>query len=124
MKPDFRILTAALLAAAVLSANPAAAGGDSKSGEQLFQSHCAACHSLDTNRVGPKLGGVFGRKAGEVPGYNYSSAVKNSNAVWNAPALDKWLSGPQQMIPGQKMNFNVSDPQNRADIIAFLKSQK
>lgn len=96
--------------------------GDKDSGESLFNHQCSACHSLDSNRVGPKLGDVYGRKSGTVPDFNYSSAVKSANITWNSETLDKWLSGPQQFIPGQRMNFSISDPQKRADIIAYLKS--
>jgi cytochrome c len=97
--------------------------GDSSEGESLFNHHCAVCHSLDNNRVGPKLGGVYGRKAGTAPDFHYSAAVQASTVVWNDKTLDQWLTGPQQFIPGQRMNFSISDPQKRADIIAYLKSQ-
>lgn len=52
--------------------------GNAESGKALFQSHCMACHSLTANRVGPMLSGVYGRKAGEAPDFNYSTAVKSS----------------------------------------------
>jgi cytochrome c len=96
--------------------------GDSSHGESLFDHHCSACHSMTANRVGPILSGVFGRKAGSVPGFNYSKAVQASGITWNADTIDKWLTNPQQLIPGQRMNFNISDPQKRADIIAYLKT--
>lgn len=127
MKNTFRLFLCAAVGAFALSvAHGAAAGpaGDAGNGQAMFQSHCSACHSVDANRVGPKLGGVFGRKAGAAAGYSYSPAVAKSGVTWTAENLDKWLSGPQQFIPGQKMNFNISDAQKRADIIAFLKSQK
>jgi hypothetical protein len=47
-----------------------------------------ACHSLDASRVGP-MPGVFGRKAGSVPDFDYSPAVK-SKIVWNDRL---WISG-------------------------------
>jgi cytochrome c len=96
--------------------------GDSASGQSLFEHHCGACHSLTANRVGPILSGVYGRHAGTVPGFNYSEAVKSSSVVWDAASIDKWLTKPQDFIPGQRMNFNISDPQKRADIIAYLKT--
>jgi cytochrome c len=96
--------------------------GDSARGEDLFKHHCGACHSLTANRVGPILSGVYGRKAGTVTGFTYSQAVQASAITWNSTTLDQWLSGPQKFIPGQRMNFNISDPQKRADIIAYLKT--
>ena len=97
--------------------------GDSANGESLFGRHCSVCHSLTANRVGPILSGVYGRKAGTVPEFHYSSAVQTSNIIWDSKTLDQWLTGPQQFIPGQRMNFSISDPQKRADIIAYLKSE-
>jgi cytochrome c len=66
---------------------------------------------------------VFGRKAGSVPGYDYSAALKASNIVWNDTTLDKWLADPQAFVPGTKMTFSVDDAQDRADVIAFLKDK-
>jgi len=96
--------------------------GDSEHGESLFDHHCGACHSLNASRVGPILSGVYGRKVGVVTGFTYSTALKSSSVVWNASNLDQWLTNPQKFIPGQRMNFSISDPQKRADIIAYLKT--
>ena len=121
-----KALTLSVLALAGLLANTAAQAqaltGDSESGQSLFQHHCSACHSLTANRVGPILSGVYGRKAGSVPGFSYSDAVKNSGVTWDATSIDKWLTNPRDFIPGQRMNFSISDPQKRADIIAYLKT--
>jgi cytochrome c len=96
--------------------------GDAAHGQQLYESRCIACHSPDANRVGPMHRGVFGRKAGSVPGYAYSTALKNAGFVWDAAKLDAWLTDPQALVPGQKMNFKVAKPQDRADLIAYLKT--
>ena len=98
--------------------------GDASRGAEIYESHCGACHSLDANRVGPKHRGVVGRKAGIVPGFNYTRALKSSGIVWTADALDRWLSGPAKMVPGTAMGFVLSSPQQRADVIAYLKQQK
>jgi cytochrome c len=66
--------------------------------------------------------GVFGRRAGSLPDYTYSQALKGAGLVWNDETLDRWLSNPQAFLPGQKMNFRVARPEDRADLIAFLKS--
>ena len=97
--------------------------GDAVHGAKLYQS-CMGCHSLDENDVGPKHRGVVGRKAGTVPGYTYSPALKGSGLVWTPETLDQWLSGPQKMVPGAKMFFTVKSAQDRADLIAFLAKQK
>lgn len=91
-------------------------------GEEVYQS-CQDCHSLDSNDVGPKHRGVFGRKAGTVPDYSYSKALKNSGITWNADNLDKWLSDPQKLVPGAKMFFHLEGAQDRADVIEYLKTQ-
>jgi len=115
--------------ALVASATPLAARadgdaspGDAMRGQQIYESRCIACHSPDANRVGPMHRGVFGRKAGSVANYNYSKAVKGSDVVWSDQTLDQWLTNPQAFIPGQKMNFKVANPQDRADVIAYLKT--
>src|SRR5271169_5160035 len=101
---------------------PANATGDAARGEVLYQG-CQDCHSIEKNDVGPLHKGVFGRVAGAVPDYDYSPALKNSKIVWTEDSLDKWLSGPQQFIPGTKMFYEVKNPQYRADLIAFLKER-
>ena len=95
---------------------------DAVHGEEIYNSRCIACHSPDANRVGPKHRGVVGRTAGTVPDFNYSKAVKSSGVVWSEETLDKWLTNPQAFIPGQRMNFKVADPADRADLIAYLKT--
>lgn len=109
--------------AAIAPPPPAAPHGNPANGARLYQS-CMGCHSLDDNDVGPKHRGVVGRKAGSVPGYAYSAALKKSGITWTPAQLDRWLSGPQAMVPGAKMYFSVANPQNRADIIAYLAQQK
>lgn len=81
------------------------------------------CHSLDKNEIGPKHRNVFGRKAGTVPDYEYSAALKASTIVWNEATLDEWLTDPQAVLPGTKMIFSVHDARDRADVIAFLKEK-
>jgi cytochrome c oxidase assembly protein subunit 11 len=92
-------------------------------GAKIFAARCADCHSLTKNIFGPALGGVVGRKAGAVPAYPYSAALKQSGIVWDAASLDKWLSGPQKDVPGALMPASISDARTRADIIAYLVAQ-
>jgi cytochrome c len=67
--------------------------------------------------------GVVGRVAGTVPGYNYSPALRNAKIVWTQENLDKRPTSPQAFIPGTKMFYEVKNPQDRADLIAFLKDR-
>lgn len=90
-------------------------------GERLWQSRCTGCHALDRNQVGPLHRGVYGRRAGSVPGYAYSPALKASRIVWSEATLEAWLTDPGALVPGQKMGFRAALPQDRADIIAYLK---
>lgn len=100
-----------------------ALAGDAANGARLYQS-CMGCHSLGENDVGPKHRGVVGRRAGSVAGYAYSPALKRSGLVWTPANLDRWLSGPQKLVPGTKMFFSIPKPRDRADIIAYLARQK
>lgn len=112
---------------AALTALPTAqaqAEGDAAHGQALYESRCIACHSPDANRVGPMHRGVFGRKAGSLPDYTYSRALKGTDFVWDDATLDRWLTNPQAFVSGQKMNFNVAKAEDRADLIAYLKSLK
>ena len=98
------------------------AKGDPVRGHELYQSRCTACHSLDQSRTGPAHRGVFDRRAASVPGFDYSPALQHSGVRWTAANLNRWLTDPEAFIPGQKMGYQVSDPVDRRDIIAFLAS--
>ena len=117
--------SAGALAQQVAATTPRASStaGDSTRGKTLYQA-CAACHSVDENDVGPKHRGVVGRRAGSLPDYSYSSALKGSGLTWDETTLDRWLVNPSALVPGTKMFFKIDDPQARADLIAYLKEQK
>jgi cytochrome c len=112
-----------LFAAAVSLGAVNALVGDPNRGKDLYQA-CQACHSVDENDLGPRHRGVVGRKAGSIPDYAYSKALKDSGLTWDEPTLDRWLTNPSALVPGTKMFFQLSDAQTRADIIAYLKEQK
>jgi cytochrome c len=114
-------LSLAMLVSAAAAQSAAAA--DAAHGQELYESRCGGCHSLDANRVGPAHRGVYGRKAGSAANFSYSTAVKNATVVWEDRTLDAWLTNPQALIPGQRMNFRVALPEDRADIIAYLRQQ-
>ncbi|MEI8393407.1 MAG: cytochrome c family protein [Rhodospirillaceae bacterium] len=116
------------LAAAVgMMTSGAAYAGDAAAGEKVFKKYCMACHTVEAgkNRVGPSLHGIVGRQSASVAGFAYSAAVKGLNVAWNEEKLGQWLEGPAKMAPGTKMTFSgVKDATERADLIAYLATQK
>ena len=111
-----------LFALLIALASPALAEGDPDRGARVYEG-CQDCHSLDKNDVGPRHRGVYGRKAGSVPDYEYSDALRSSGIVWDEATLDKWLTNPQAFVPGAKMFYHLANPQDRADVIAFLREK-
>ena len=104
-----------------VSAAGQAGSGDPKRGQELFQKRCTSCHNLDREKEGPRLRGVFGRKSGSIASFNYSDALKAANKTWDADSLDKWLTDTDKFIPDNDMNLSLKRPDERADIIAYLK---
>lgn len=97
--------------------------GNPADGQQDFVV-CSACHSIQPgqNMVGPSLHGVVGRRAGTIPGFHYSPANKNSGLVWTEQELYAYLESPQKVVPGTYMTYlGMKDPQQRADVIAYLQ---
>jgi cytochrome c len=109
--------------AAILS--KAEAAGDAGAGEQVF-ARCSICHSAKAgeNKIGPSLAGVYGRKSGSVPGYDYSPALKSAGITWDEQELDKYLTNPQADVHGTKMVISVPNTQDRENLIAYLKTLK
>lgn len=98
--------------------------GDPVKGKVDFMT-CQTCHSGDpgVNKIGPSLHGVVGRHAGTVAGFSYTTANKESGITWTPEKLFQYLEAPQRVVPGTKMAFaGFSDPQKRADVIAYLKT--
>jgi cytochrome c len=113
---------AIISAAALVVALPAKAAGNAEKGRAIYEAHCMDCHSVNFNGVGPAHKGVFGRPNGQAAGYNYSPALKAAKIVWDEESLDRWLTDPAKMVPGQRMGFSLGDAAERADVIAYLKS--
>ncbi|MGP6085741.1 c-type cytochrome [Antarctobacter jejuensis] len=96
-------------------------------GERQFMRKCSICHALSngpSRKAGPSLYGVFGRKAGTLPGYSYSQTLRTADFTWSDDTIDALFDeGPDHYIPGSKMPMQViAQPSDRADLIAFLKS--
>jgi cytochrome c len=119
-----RYQTLAVSAATLLASAAASAGGDPTAGEVAFKV-CKTCHQIGEtarNFVGPELNGLIGRRAGTVPGYNYSDANKNSGLTWDEATLAKYLKSPRDVVPGTKMAFPGLPKDSDIDnVITYLK---
>lgn len=117
------LLLSVLIASSVALSTQAFAA-DAKRGADLFADNCGDCHATREdggNRKGPNLFGVVGRKTGSIAGFEYSDANKAAGWVWTVEQLDTYLTAPKTAMPGTVMKFKGDpDPQERADIIAFL----
>ncbi|MSO54100.1 MAG: c-type cytochrome [Rhodospirillales bacterium] len=127
-----------LVAAFVVGTPLAHADGDIAAGEKIFKSQCITCHTIgkgERPKTGPNLFDVYGQKPAHFEGYRYSKSyplAADKGAVWNDVALDEYLDDPLKFIrkasddpKGQtKMTFNVKKEKDRADVIAYLKTQK
>lgn len=110
----------------LLSTSSAVAVRDSNSaspdhGKDVFERRCTGCHSLDNEKEGPRLRGVYGRKSGSVTSFTYSDALKKANITWDEGNLDKWLTDPDKFIPDVDMDFHLEKPDERGAVIAYLK---
>jgi cytochrome c len=118
------VAAAALLAAAQIPATRVAhAEGDAARGEKLY-ADCVVCHSVErgVHGIGPSLYDIIGRKAGEVAGYRYSRALRNSGLTWTAESLDTFIGDPQASVPANRMPYaGMTDARDRADLIAYLR---
>lgn len=108
-------------ALALLAFGSVGAAPDTVHGEQVY-ARCLACHALAYDRVGPRHCGLLGRRAGSLPGFNYSEAMKNSRITWDEKTLDLFLAGPLKTVPGSTMTYDgIADPKDRSDLIAYLR---
>ncbi|HEV7928272.1 MAG TPA: PQQ-dependent sugar dehydrogenase [Verrucomicrobiae bacterium] len=119
------------LAGAAVATAQNAAVGDAERGQKFFQVACAICHSPALGpdntliiKQGPTLLGVMGRKAGTSPHFNYTQALKDSGLVWDAAALDRFLTDPAKAVRGTAMPIPIPDASIRADLIAYLATLK
>jgi len=101
------------------------AKADAAKGEQVFKK-CTACHNADqggANALGPNLWGIMGEPVGKGHGFAFSPALAGKGGTWTFDSLSEWLSSPKKFAPGTKMTFaGLSNPQDRADVIAFLNA--
>ena len=119
-----RVYSLALVAAALALPSAAAQAQDLAAGEQSFKK-CLPCHSVGegaTNKVGPHLNGLEGRKAGTTPDYSYSEVNKNSGLVWSDEVFKEYIKNPMGQMPGTKMAFpGIKNETEINNLWAYLK---
>jgi cytochrome c len=108
------------------AAQDAASACDPAPGKKLFE-QCLSCHSLDASgksvNAGPNLNGVIGRKAGTLPGYGFSAALKGSGITWTEADLDAFITRPAKKVPGTVMMFvGMRSAADRAALLCYLRS--
>lgn len=108
-----------------VGSSPAAAAGKAAEAEKdLFRAKCIGCHAVACNRLGPRLAGVIGRKAGSVDGFTgYSDALKASQLTWTEETLEAFLRDPSKLVPGTSMAAagRIENPKERQILLRFLK---
>ena len=128
------LVVSALAAVVVLGAGPARAG-DAAAGEKVWKK-CFACHTIDggkSKKMGPDLKGVVGRKAGAVD-HKYTDGFMKlvaTGMVWDDANLDAYLIDPTKFVQEKsgdpagtsKMALKIPNEKDRADVIAYLKTQ-
>lgn len=92
--------------------------GDEDAGYEIYAESCRACHS---GVIAPSLKGSFDRPVAAVEGYSYSEGLAaRSGETWTEANLHAFLADPEAFAEGSKMKKKVTEPQDRADLIAFL----
>ena len=102
------------------------AAADPAAGENVF-AKCTACHTINqggASGIGPNLYGILNKPIGaHAAGFAYSSALSGHGGVWDYANMDAWLENPRGFASGTKMSFaGLSKPEDRANVIAYLKA--
>ena len=105
-------------------AGSAHAAGDATAGATAFEDRCGICHFEAGGGQGPSLKGLIGRKAASTARFDYSPALKASGLTWTDETLDAFLTNPGKAVPGTAMPIRVSDPKQRADLIAYFAKHR
>jgi len=113
--------------AALEPITPLLASANVDNGRQIAQRQCAACHSFNEggrNGVGPNLWGIVGAMHAAKEGFNYSTANRAlADKPWGYEELNAFIAAPARAMPGTRMSYSgLSNVQQRADLIAFLRS--
>jgi len=88
---------------------------------------CIGCHSVSkggSNKIGPALWGVIGRKVGSISDYKYSKAMSGFGKNWDFEAMNNFLIKPKDYVKGNKMAFaGISKEKDRSSVILYLNEQ-
>lgn len=98
--------------------------GDTVRGKGVFERRCAGCHSLDADKEGPRLRGVYGRTSGGSSAFIYSDPFKKAKIKWDSVSLDRWLEDPEKVIPDTDMAFRLVDAGERKQVIDYLRTAR
>lgn len=127
-QPELRATAFSVLSLLASLAPVSAAQEESEEGKVAYNNACRTCHSFkpDDNRLGPTLHGIVGRKAGSIEGFAFSPSMKGSGVIWDEATLDKFISDPNQVVSGNKMQpfGGIADAGERKKIIDYLKTLK
>jgi cytochrome c len=119
-------LTLLTLPSSSLSQELLSQGIGASSEQQVFNNACRTCHTMKEgdNRLGPNLFKIIGRKAGSLPDYNYSSAMKGAGFIWDEEKLAHFIANPDEIVPGNTMKpyGGLASKDDRTKIISFLLS--
>ena len=130
---DRLLLLSALSAMAFMLPSPSALpqasqGKEDTSGQLAFNNACRTCHIMKEgdNRLGPNLYKVVGRKAGSLPDYGFSSAMKEAGFVWDEEKLNRFIANPDEVVPGNSMKpyGGLASSDERKKIIGFLAQSR
>ena len=95
-------------------------------GEIIFMRKCSSCHDHEKSGghgKGPHLWNLFGRKAGSVAGFDFSTAMKSSGHSWNLASVNYYLTNTEQAVPDRIMEFRgIRRDKVRARLLAFLRT--
>lgn len=118
-------------AAAVAPIAERLAKADAAKGEGVAK-QCTTCHGFKADGPapsnGPRLNGIVGRAKGSAGFGGYSAPMKERAAKgekWDEAALDAFIANPKGYLPGTSMGFaGLSNPERRADLVAYLLTLK
>jgi cytochrome c len=116
---------AGLVACAAIFCTSTVQAVDLALAEQQFLTSCGTCHTTAEDaplRQGPNLHSVYGRRAGTLPDFKYSTVLKSGGWTWDEATLDPWIENAQAAHPGTFMNYRQSDPAKRQLVIQYPKS--
>ena len=133
MRSFQRVLVLSIVLAGLGAGGEAASqvppAGNAGQGRVFFRQNCAMCHAdslgpgnAAVTRQGPSLVGVFGRRAGSLPNFNFTHALSGLGVTWDSTTLEHFLANPMAIAPGTTMPVAVDNSSDRRNVIAYLST--